>query len=154
MRSGDVGQLPPLGRASHSDVGWSYRDCTTPSEGPSAWCGQALKALRQLDPGGRSLGCYNVRRVAGAPHTWSLHACGRAIDWRPSDPARGQQLADWIAWFSGDDVQLVLYAGRQWGGRHGPGWRPYHGANHHHNHLHIESRLDVPTVPPFTTTGH
>jgi len=134
-------------------MAWTYRACTSPEGGPSPWCRAALQALQQLDPGGRNAGCYNRRRIRGSRTRWSVHACGRAVDWRPSSAVRGHELASWIAWFSGRDVQLIIYAGRQWGGKDGPAWRPYAGADDHSGHLHIESRVNVPSAPPFTTTG-
>lgn len=103
--------------------------------------------MAELDPHGSNLGCYNRRRIRGSRTAWSLHACGRAIDWRPSSHSRGRELADWIAWFAEPDVQLIIFDGRQWGGRQGPGWRDYHGADDHAGHLHIESRSSVPRGP-------
>jgi len=129
----------------------SYVDCKGPGPGPTRWCQLALADLRQLDPRGRGLGCYNPRRDHNAPRLWSLHACGRAVDWRPEDRSRGWEVARWIAWFGHADLQLIIFDGQQWGGRARLGWRPFHGRDQHHDHIHIESRVDHPTV--HITTG-
>ena len=123
---------------------WSYLPCSRPTTGPTPWCREAIRVLAQLDPGGRSAGCYNRRRVRDSQDAWSLHACGRAVDWHPESRVRGRELADWIAWFGAPDVQLIIYDGRQWGGTRGPVWHPYHGSDPHVDHIHIESRSATP----------
>jgi len=123
-----------------------YIPCKRPANEAQKVCGFAALAMASLDPGGHSLGCFNPRRVAGSAHTWSVHACGRALDWRPSSRARGREVARWIAWFGHADIQLIIFDGEQWGGRFGRGWRPYTGADKHVDHIHIEFATDVPTV--------
>lgn len=149
MRSGQLADLA-LRRATAAgalaeDVSpvamvWSYVPCTAPAGSSSTWCASVLEYLRRADPGGRSLGCYARRRVRGAQNTWSVHACGRAIDWRPSSKRVGDALAGHLTDGQHGDVQLVIWNRQQWGGSTGPGWRPYDGADPHTSHLHIESR--------------
>lgn len=118
---------------------WTYVPATGDAGSSSAWCRSILAYLAAADPGGRSLGCYSARRVRGSSQ-WSLHAAGRAVDWAPSSPERGHALAGHLADGQHGDIQLVIYARKQWGGRNGPGWRDYAGADDHTGHLHIESR--------------
>lgn len=132
---------------------WLYVPCSTPSTGPSRWCRQAAAVLGILDPGGRSLGCYNRRSVDGDPHTWSVHACGRALDWHPASRDRGYAIAEFVVAHAEPDVQLVIWRGQQWGGRRGPGWRRYTGANQHIDHIHIESRFASSHAPHAAELG-
>lgn len=119
--------------------GWSYIPCRDPASSSSTWCSSILAYLARADPGGRSLGCYSRRRVRGGSN-WSLHACGRAVDWKPSSAAAGDALAGHLADGQHGDIQLVIWNRQQWGGARGVGWRPYSGADPHTGHLHIESR--------------
>lgn len=120
---------------------WTYAPCSSPTSGPTEWCRAATSWLTTHDPAGRSLGCFARRTVRGGSSSWSLHACGRAVDWRPSNREAG-----WRLWFrmvdSGSaDLQLILWDGYQWGGRKGPVVQPIpSGADQHRDHLHIESR--------------
>lgn len=118
---------------------WIYVPCTGPASSDSAWSRSLLDYLRAADPRGRDLGGY-VRRPVRGGSAWSLHACGRARDWAPSDRARGDAIAGHLADGQHGDIQLVIWQRQQWGGRAGPGWRPYDGADPHTGHLHIESR--------------
>jgi len=129
----------------------TYVPCNRPATGPTPWCQLALADLAALDPAGRSLGCYNPRRVRGRSGPWSLHACGRAVDWRSADRRRGWEVARWVAWFGHTDIQLIIFDGQQWGGRFNRGWVPFQGPDPHYDHIHIESRVAVPTV--HITTG-
>jgi len=118
-----------------------YVPCPRPAKGPCPRMLQYEKECRRRDPAGRSLGIFNPRPVSGS-HSWSLHACGRALDWRPSSRAAGDQLAAWLTGPTApDDCQLVIWWGREFGGRTGKFWRPYHGADNHHGHLHIETNV-------------
>jgi hypothetical protein len=95
---------------------------------------------RQVDPAGRSLGIFNPRRVRGG-RSWSLHACGRALDWAPSSFDAGQRLNHLLVQAAGDHaIQLVIWNRQQWGGRAGPVFAPYRGTDPHTTHLHIEVR--------------
>lgn len=125
-------------------VKWTYVPCRVPTSGPSSWCSAALRWLRAMDPGGHSLGCHNCRRVSGGDGEWSLHACGRAIDWVPSSFAAGQALNHAIVDSGSLDVQLVIWNRQQWGGRRGPVFSAYPGKDPHTTHLHIESRNATP----------
>lgn len=123
---------------------WTYEPCKTPATSSSPWCAAALELLRSWDPEGRSLGCFARRPIRGSTAGWSVHACGRAVDWRPSTREAG-----WRLWFrlidaGAADLQLVLWDGFQWGGRVGPIVRRIVGADPHADHLHIESRNATP----------
>lgn len=118
---------------------WSYVECAGPVKGPTEWCRQAAKALRELDPRYTPLGCFNPRRVAGSSR-WSVHACGRAVDGHAS--SAGALATILAACELSPDVQLVLIHGRQWGGRSGPGWRrnTTDTSEYGPTQFHIESR--------------
>lgn len=117
-----------------------YKPCSGPSGGPCARARAIESECRRRDPGGHSLGIYNPRRVRGAD-SWSIHACGRAIDWAPSSHDAGVALAAWLSGSTGpSDIQYVIWDGRDWGGRHKHGWQQYTGtAGEHRDHLHIET---------------
>lgn len=124
---------------------WSYVQCRTPGTSATPWCKAARRVLEAWDPRGRSLGCFARRPVAGGGGYWSVHACGRAIDWAPSTREAG-----WRLWFRlidsrSPDLQLVLWDGFQWGGRAGPFVVAF-GGDPHRDHLHIESRNDWPVA--------
>lgn len=118
---------------------WNYIPCSGDATSESDWARSLLEYLHRADPGGRSLGGFVRRNVRGGT-TRSVHACGRAVDWRPSSDARGHAIAGHLADGQHGDVQLIIWQRQQWGGRSGPGWRPYTGENPHTDHLHIESR--------------
>lgn len=124
--------------------GWTYVPCKTPAKGASPWCAAALALLRRVDPGGRSLGCFARRDVRGSTGRWSVHACGRAIDWMPSSFDAGQRLNHWLVTSGSRDLQLVIWNRQQWGGSRGPVTSRYTGPDPHTTHLHIESRNWTP----------
>lgn len=124
----------------------TYVPCRGPSKGPTPWCAQAKRALRQLDPAYRDLGCFNPRKIAGSTR-WSVHACGRAVDGVASTDAA--LLAIRAACEHSLDVQLVLIRGWQWGGRAGPGWRrnDHDTRGYGPRQFHIESRYATSAYP-------
>lgn len=119
---------------------WTYVPATTCVGRESPKIAGIRHWIATQDPGGKSLGTYACRDVRGGSGL-SVHAAGRALDWQPSSRARGDWLADCLSGYpEGGDIQLVIWQRRQWGGRRGPGWRPYTGADPHTGHLHIETR--------------
>jgi len=90
--------------------------------------------------GGRNLGIYNCRSVAGSSTT-SLHGEGRATDFGvPVGAAWAQALADLLVARSAElGIQCVIYNRRIWSGSYPhAGWRTYKGTNPHTDHLHVE----------------
>ncbi|MGH3863589.1 peptidoglycan-binding domain-containing protein [Actinokineospora sp.] len=90
--------------------------------------------------GGRNLGIYNCRSIAGSSTT-SLHGEGRATDLGvPVGAPWAQALADRLVAMSAElGIQCVIYARRIWSGSYpNAGWRPYNGLNAHVDHLHVE----------------
>ncbi len=90
--------------------------------------------------GGKNLGIYNCRPVAGSA-SLSLHGEGRACDLGvPVGAAWAQTLADGLVASSAElGVQLVIHNRKVWSGRHPfDGWRAYGGSNPHTDHLHVE----------------
>ncbi|PPK65884.1 peptidoglycan-binding domain-containing protein [Actinokineospora auranticolor] len=115
------------------------RSCTgSPTTGARALMSWYLGAY--AGRGGRNLGIYNCRSVAGTSTT-SLHGEGRADDLGvPVGASWAQGLADQLRLNSAElGVQCVIYNRRIWSGAHAAaGWRPYTGANPHVDHLHVE----------------
>lgn len=73
--------------------------------------------------------------------TWSLHACGRALDWKPSSFDGGQRLNHLLVQAADQhDIQLIIWNRQQFGGRRGRVFAPYGGSDPHTGHLHIEVR--------------
>lgn len=113
--------------------------CTMPPlhPAPSARILEVAAWLDRHDRGGRSLGIVNRRRIRGSS-SWSLHACGRAIDWRPRDGGAGDWLMSALVVDRPFGVQRVIW-------RHVAAtvqagvWRfePY-GPDDHGDHLHVE----------------
>lgn len=90
--------------------------------------------------GGRNLGIYNCRSVAGSSTT-SLHGEGRAADLGvPVGAGWAQTLADRLVAVSAElGIQCVIYNRRIWSGSYPhAGWRPYNGTHPHTDHLHVE----------------
>lgn len=90
--------------------------------------------------GGRNLGIYNCRSVAGSSTT-SLHGEGRAADLGvPVGAGWAQVLADRLRLNSAElGVQCVIYNRRIWSGSYPhAGWRTYTGSHPHTDHLHVE----------------
>jgi hypothetical protein len=90
--------------------------------------------------GGRNLGIYNCRTVAGSTTT-SLHGEGRAADLGvPVGAGWAVALADQLRLNSAElEVQCVIHDRTIWSGSHAnDGWRPYNGQNPHLDHLHVE----------------
>lgn len=117
-----------------------YRRCWRPTDGP---CPRALEIQAELarrDPAGRSLGIYNRRRIRGGAG-WSVHACGRAVDWGQSSVAAGDSLLGWLIGPEGPaDIQLVIW--NHWSHRKRLGrwtFKRYRGSDPHVSHLHIET---------------
>lgn len=90
--------------------------------------------------GGRNLGIYNCRSVAGTTTT-SLHGEGRAADLGvPVGAGWAQTLADRLVALSAElGIQCVIHNRRIWSGSYpNAGWRTYTGSNPHTDHLHVE----------------
>jgi hypothetical protein len=100
-----------------------------------AWFLGAYGAL-----GGKNLGIYNCRNIAGS-QTLSLHGEGRACDLGvPTGQGWAKTLADALVAHSGElGIQLVIHDRKVWSARHPfDGWRHYAGRNPHQDHLHVE----------------
>lgn len=90
--------------------------------------------------GGRNLGIYNCRTVAGSATT-SLHGEGRAADLGvPVGAGWAQTLADQLRLNSAElGIQCVIHNRKIWSGSYPTaGWRTYTGTNPHLDHLHVE----------------
>jgi hypothetical protein len=115
------------------------RTCTgSPTPGARALMSWFLGAYRTR--GGRNLGIYNCRNVAGSATT-SLHGEGRAADLGvPVGASWAQTLANQLVARSAElGVQCVIYNRRIWSGSYPhAGWRPYKGSHPHTDHLHVE----------------
>ncbi|GAB3459254.1 peptidoglycan-binding domain-containing protein [Actinophytocola sediminis] len=115
------------------------RSCTgSPTPGAKALMSWFLGAY--ANQGGKSLGIYNCRTVAGSATT-SLHGEGRAADLGvPIGSTWAATLADRLRLSSAQlGVQCVIYNRRIWSGSYPhAGWRTYNGSNPHTDHLHVE----------------
>lgn len=91
--------------------------------------------------GGKNLGIYNNRTVAGSSTT-SLHAEGRACDLGvdPHGAQWGTELAEQLRLNSAElGVQCLIWNGRIWSGAYpDAGWRVYRGRAAHVDHIHLE----------------
>lgn len=91
--------------------------------------------------GGRNLGIYNCKPIAGSA-ILSLHGEGRACDLGvpDGDPGWARQLADAMVMMSAElGIQLVIYRRQVWSSVQATaGWRAYHGTNPHNDHMHVE----------------
>src|SRR5687768_16158518 len=113
-----------------------YKGCSGPSGSACARAREIEQELARRDPGGHSGGIYNPRRVAGS-RKWSLHACGRAIDWFPTNRGAGAVLAAWLAGpYGPEDIQAVLWDAWSWRRRLWQNWRRITRGNKHTDHLH------------------
>ena len=94
--------------------------------------------------GGKNLGIYNCRPIAGTS-TPSLHGEGRAGDFGVPLTTWAHALAQALVDHSAElGVQCVIYDGRIWSGSHcHEGWRPYEGSNKHTDHIHAEWTRDA-----------
>ena len=104
------------------------------------------------DDGGKNLGIYNCRAVAGSSTT-SLHGEGRACDLgvNPHGAQWGTALADRLRLSSAAlGVQCVIWNRRIWSGSYADlGFRAYTGTNPHRDHLHVElSRTAADVLTP------
>ena len=121
----------------------SYGRATKPTAGPAP----GAKAFMQwvlanfAVRGGKNLGIYVVRTVAGSSTT-SLHAEGRACDLgiNPHGAQWGTEFAEQLRLNSAElGVQCVIWNGRIWSGAYpDAGWRAYTGTNAHVDHIHCE----------------
>lgn len=99
----------------------------------------ALKEALIAKWGGTSDGIYNCRNVRGGT-TKSAHAEGRAVDFHWTNQQSGQQIANALVALNAQlGIQVVIWWGHIWSYPHAnEGFRPYHGEDPHHSHLHIE----------------
>lgn len=121
----------------------SYERATKPTAGPAP----GAKALMSwflanfASRGGKNLGIYNNRTVAGSSTT-SLHAEGRACDLgiNPHGAKWGTELAEQLRLSSAElGVQCLIWNGRIWSGAYpDAGWRVHTGTNAHVDHIHLE----------------
>jgi Putative peptidoglycan binding domain len=105
---------------------------TQPSDGPTdgieTWKAYVLGRW----PGGIDLGTWNVRNIRGGS-TLSVHAVGRAWDWRYANPGPGRDAAEEAMAFTIEHHELLglqaihdYVAGRIWRssrGGSGPAWK-------------------------------
>jgi hypothetical protein len=102
---------------------------------------------------GSSAGIYNCRTVRGSS-TVSLHAEGRALDWRlyswvPKERRAAQRIRAFLLRRDSEDrrfagarrwgVQQIIYNGHHWSASHPEaGWHPCEWDCGHADHMHIE----------------
>lgn len=116
-----------------------YVPCLKCGKGPTERAGQILAECKRRDPGGRSLGIFNCRNKTDGKGL-SLHACGRAVDWAPTNRGAGAVLAAWLAGPAGpSDIQQVIWDGWIWDVRVKTWRRLSPKSNQHTDHLHIET---------------
>jgi hypothetical protein len=121
-----TGYEPAAGCTGHSQQG---------AKALMAWYLGAYGAM-----GGKNLGIYNCRNIAGS-QSLSLHGEGRACDLGvPVGQGWAKTLADALVARSGElGIQLIIHDSKVWSGRHPfDGWRNFSGRNPHRDHLHIE----------------
>lgn len=110
-----------------------------PSPGSKALMAWFLGAFGSR--GGKNLGIYNCRSVAGSSTT-SLHGEGRACDLgiNPHGAAYGDWVAEQLRLNSAElGIQCVIWKRRIWSGSYpDAGWRPYTGVADHLDHIHTE----------------
>jgi hypothetical protein len=89
--------------------------------------------------GSTSDGIYNCRNVRGGS-TKSAHAEGRAVDFHWTNEASGFQIANALVALNAQlGIQVLIFWDRIWSYPHADeGFRPYHGQDPHHSHLHVE----------------
>lgn len=120
------------------------RDCTgSATSGARALMSWYLGAY--AEEGGRNLGIYNCRPVAGGARP-SLHSEGRACDLgNPVGVPWQQQLADLLVANSAElGIQGVIYDRRIWTNAYpNNGWRQYTGPDPHVDHIHAELTWDA-----------
>lgn len=124
-------------------MAWAYRGYTGDSKGEVSPSIQSLQRwLHEQDPDGKSLGAYANRPVRGGV-TPSVHRTGRALDWAFGSREAGDRIIGTLTGRASPykPLQLVIWQRRQWGGRRGPGWRPYGGTDPHTGHAHFETSI-------------
>lgn len=91
-------------------------------------------------PSSEFLGIYNVRSIRGSD-SLSLHAEGRAVDFRPQSAHERDAIADWAVRNAdklGVQEVIVYETKRIWTStRSASGWRPYNGVSSGFHHIHI-----------------
>ena len=110
-----------------------------PTPGAKALMGWFLGAYGHL--GGKNLGIYNCRSVAGSSTT-SLHGEGRACDFgiNPHGASWGTGLAELLRARSGElGIQCIIWNRQIWSAAYPEaGWRRYSGKSPHLDHIHLE----------------
>ncbi|MBU3741508.1 MAG: hypothetical protein FGM24_04390 [Candidatus Kapabacteria bacterium] len=85
------------------------------------------------------LGIYNARAIRGSDRL-SLHAEGRAVDFKPPGQAK-DVIAEWARTHAATlgIQEIIVYATRRiWtSNRSAEGWRPYKGVSSGMTHIHI-----------------
>lgn len=115
------------------------KSCTSGPQ-PGAWGQMDWYLTNYAKLGGVNSGIYNCRAVRGG-RTTSLHGEGRASDngVRPYSAEYGTKLANAIVNNSRElGVQCVIWNRKIWSSSYPDTWRPYTGAAHHYDHLHVE----------------
>jgi len=79
---------------------------TTPSAGPTPGIENWTRYVLGRWPGGMDLGTWTVRTIRGG-ESLSVHAVGRAWDWRYADPGPGRQSADEAIGFAIDNHESL-----------------------------------------------
>ncbi len=84
-------------------------------------------------------GIYNCRNKRGSEYL-SAHAEGRAYDDEETVEADGRTVCDFLIANNAElGIQVVIFWDKIWSYPHrDEGFRPYHGADNHHGHIHVE----------------
>ncbi len=84
-------------------------------------------------------GIYNCRPKRGSS-SLSAHGEGRAYDDEETDEADGRTVCDFLIANNAElGIQVVIFWDKIWSYPHrDEGFRPYHGADNHHGHIHVE----------------
>ena len=117
-----------------SYVGAGSQPSTGPTPGIENWKSYVLGRW----PGGVDLGSWGIRNIRGG-NTLSVHAVGRAWDWRYANPGPGREAAEEAMAFTIDNHELLgiqaihdYVAGRIWRssrGGGGPAWKKQEPGN-------------------------
>lgn len=152
-------------RFPHAIEGFAtYQKQTTCSPSPKPGAVKLKNLLLRTYPGTRSLGISRACSVGGV----SEHKEGRAFDWgvRYANAAERAKASAFLTWLLKPDaaghkaanarrlgVMYVIWDKRIWGAyAANQGWRPYHGADPHTNHVHISlSRAGATGTTSFWT---
>lgn len=116
-----------------------YDYATYDAKGPAPGTTALWDVIRSRYPQATFLGIYNARNVRGSD-SLSLHAEGRALDFRPPQGAT-EDVAQWLlinATALGLQEIIVYGTKRIWtSAKASDGWRRYNGVAAGMNHIHV-----------------